>query len=257
MANKKIKLKNSTGDYLLPYTTNVPDATNSSKGLVEIEETPTAGSSKVLTSGGAKTALDGKLDATATAAKATADASGNVITTTYAQKSEVQEVKTTAEEAKSIAQGRARATAYADYNALVSALNQANPTEFKVGDNFFIQAQNVPDLWVYAVEATSSAYTYTDDETLVNALQTSGTIQVGYYTIAILESAKVDLSNFVPTSRTINGKALTTDITLTAADIGAMTSDDTAAKATADADGNNIATTYLKVTDAISFEEMD
>lgn len=136
--------------------------------------------------------------------------------------------------------------AYADYNALVSALNQANPTEFKIGDNFFIQAQNVPDLWVYAVEATSSAYTYTDDETLVNALQTSGTIQVGYYTIAILESAKVDLSNFVPTSRTINGKTLTTDITLTAADIGAMTSDDTAAKATADAGWKQYCNNLLK-----------
>lgn len=83
MANKKIKLKNGAGEYLEPYTTNVPDASTSDKGLVVLDETPTAGSLNALTSGGAKIALDAKLGKGDIASKATADADGNVITTTY------------------------------------------------------------------------------------------------------------------------------------------------------------------------------
>lgn len=59
-------------------------------------------------------------------------------------------------------------------------------------------------------------------------------------------------SNYVPNTRTVNGKALSSNISLTAADVGALASNGTAAKATADADGNNIASTYLKKTDAAS-----
>ena len=256
MANKRIKLKNATGDYLEPYTTNVPDASSSTKGLVQTETTPTANSTKVLTSGGAKTALDAKLDATGTAAKATADASGNVITTTYATKTEVQTAQSTANEAKSIAEGRVRATAYANYQAMVTALNAATATDFKVGDNIFIQAKNVPDLWIYSVESSSSTYTYTTDEALVTAIQSAGFVQIGYYKVAVLETEKVDLTNYVPASRTVNGKALSSNISLSAADVGALASTGTAAKATADADGNTISTTYLKLSDAISYEEM-
>ena len=256
MANKRIKLKNATGDYLEPYTTNVPDASSSTKGLVQTEATPTANSTKVLTSGGAKTALDAKLDATGTAAKATADASGNVITSTYATKTEVQTAQTTANEAKSIAEGRVRATAYANYQAMVTALNAASATDFKVGDNIFIQAKNVPDLWIYSVESTTSTYTYTTDEALVTAIQSAGFVQIGYYKVAVLETEKVDLTNYVPASRTVNGQALSSNISLSAADVGDLASTGTAAKATADADGNTISTTYLKLSYAISYEEM-
>ena len=42
MTTKRIKLKNADGDYLEPYTTNVPDASSSVKGLVQTETTPTA-----------------------------------------------------------------------------------------------------------------------------------------------------------------------------------------------------------------------
>ena len=256
MANKRIKLKNATGDYLEPYTTNVPDASSSTKGLVQTEATPTANSTKVLTSGGAKTALDAKLDATGTAAKATADASGNVITSTYATKTEVQTAQTTANDAKSIAEGRVRATAHTNYQAMVTALNAASATDFKVGDNIFIQAKNVPDLWIYSVESTTSTYTYTTDEALVTAIQSAGFVQIGYYKVAVLETEKVDLTNYVPATRTVNGKALSSNISLSAADVGALASTGTAAKATADADGNTISTTYLKLSDAISYEEM-
>jgi hypothetical protein len=256
MATKRIKLKNANGDYLEPYTTNVPDATESVKGLVQTEATPTENSTKVLTSGGAKTALDAKLDTTATAAKATADAEGNTITTTYALKSEVTAATTTANEAKNIAEGRTRAVAFADYQALITAINAATATDYKIGDNIFIQAQNVPDLWIYSVETTTVSYTYTSNDAFVSALQSSGSVQVGYYKIASLETGKVDLSDYVPTGRTVNNKALSANISLTYSDVGALAADGTAAKATADANGNVITTTYATKAEVITYEEM-
>ena len=255
MATKRIKLKNANGDYLEPYTTNVPDATTSAKGVVQLEDTPTASSTKALTSGGAKTALDNKLDKTATAAKATADASGNNIVDTYATKTALSEVETTANTAKSIAEGRARAVSFESYSALVTSLNAAANTDYKVGDNIFIQAKEVPDLWVYSVETTTTSYSYTTDDALISALET-GAVQVGYYKIAAMETGKVDLTGYVPTSRKINNKALTGDITLSASDVGALAANGTAAKATADASGNVITTTYATKAEIITYEEM-
>ena len=60
---------------------------------------------------------------------------------------------------------------------------------------------------------------------------------------------EIDLSGYVPTSRTVNGKALTGNITLSASDVGALASGGTAAKATADASGNNIVNTYATKTE--------
>lgn len=255
MATKRIKLKNANGDYLEPYTTNVPEATTSAKGIVQLEATPTASSTKALTSGGAKTALDNKLDKTGTAAKATADASGNNIVDTYATKTALSAVETTANTAKSIAEGRARAVSFESYSALVTALNAAANTDYKVGDNIFIQAKEVPDLWVYSVESTTSSYSYTTDDALISALE-AGAVQVGYYKIAAMETGKVDLAGYVPTTRKVNNKALSADISLTYSDVGALAANGTAAKATADASGNNIASTYATKAEIITYEEM-
>ena len=255
MATKRIKLKNANGDYLEPYTTNVPEATTSAKGIVQLEATPTASSTKALTSGGAKTALDNKLDKTGTAAKATADASGNNIVDTYATKTALSAVETTANTAKSIAEGRARAVSFESYSALVTALNAAANTDYKVGDNIFIQAKEVPDLWVYSVESTTTSYSYTTDDALISALET-GAVQIGYYKIAAMETGKVDLTGYVPTTRKVNNKALSDDISLTYSDVGALAANGTAAKATADASGNNIASTYATKAEIITYEEM-
>lgn len=256
MAIKNIKLKNAEGDYLYPYTENLPKASTTTQGVVQLDDTPTAGSTNALTSGGAKTALDNKLDASGTAVKATADANGNVISDTYATKTEVESVETLANTAKSLAEGRVRAVSFASYSELTETVNAAAKTDYKIGDVFYLQAQNIPDLWVYDVADNSSAYTYSTDEALVSAIQTDGFAQVGYFKLSALESAKVDLAGFVPTSRTINGKDLSANITLSASDVGALAAGGTAEKATSDADGNNISQTYAKLADVISFEEM-
>ena len=256
MTIKNIKLKNASGDYLYPYTENLPIATTEKAGVVILDNTPTESSTNVLSSGGAKIALDEKLDVSGTALKATADAEGNEITVTYATKSELSLIETTANKAKRLAEGRTRASSFASYADLISSLNTVSKTDYKIGDIFYIQAQSIPDLWVYSVEEASTSYTYSSDAELVNTIETYGFIQIGYFKLSALESAKVDLAGFVPVTRTVNNKSLSANIVLSAGDVGALALDGTAAKATADAEGNNISQTYAKLADVISFEEM-
>lgn len=256
MTIKNIKLKNSNGDYLYPYTENLPIATTTLKGAVQLDSLPTADSNNALTSGGAKVALDNKLDKDATAIKATSDAQGNVISSTYATKNELLVVEQLAYSAKNIAEGQVSATVLENYSILVSELNVASRDDHKIGDNFYIQAQDVPDLWICDVKEDSIEYEYISDEEFLTQIKNEGIIQIGHYELAALETEKVDLSGYVPTERTINGKSLSDNISLTPDDIGALSANATATKATADAQGNEIATTYATKSEIITFEEM-
>lgn len=93
MAKRNVKLKNRSGDYLYPYTENIPTASTSTAGKVKLDSSPTSGSNNAITSGAVYSALSGKLSTTGTAAKATADASGNNIANTYATKTELTTVQ--------------------------------------------------------------------------------------------------------------------------------------------------------------------
>ena len=88
MTNKQVKLKNKRGDYLYPYTDNIPIGSASEAGKVKVDSAPTSGSTNAISSGAVHTALAGKLGTTDTAAKATADAEGNNIASTYLKKTE-------------------------------------------------------------------------------------------------------------------------------------------------------------------------
>ncbi len=93
MTDRQVKLKNRSGDYLLPYTDNIPAASTSTAGKVKLDLSPTSGSNNAITSGAVYTALSDKLSTTGTAAKATADANGDVISTTYVTKTELTTVQ--------------------------------------------------------------------------------------------------------------------------------------------------------------------
>ena len=97
-------------------------------------------------------------------------------------------------EVNSKAEGREKAISYASISLMVTGLNAMSATELKVGDNIFIQALDVPDLWVYSVESTSSTYAYTTDAAFVSAIDANGYVQIGYYKVSKLETEKVDLS---------------------------------------------------------------
>jgi hypothetical protein len=106
-------------------------------------------------------------------------------------------VPTAINEVNSIAKGANQAVGYSNYSAMITAINAMDDDEYNVGQNIYIVTVDVPDLWVSSVESTSSTYTYVDDATVISALETNGYIQVGYYKLSMLETQKVDLTNYV------------------------------------------------------------
>ncbi len=92
-------------------------------------------------------------------------------------RSSVTTAQNTADEAKSIAQGRARAVSFDTVSAMATALNSAAKTDYKVGDNLFIKALNVPDYWISKVNNSKSG-------------------DYGYFEISPLETQSVDLSGY-------------------------------------------------------------
>lgn len=123
----------------------------------------------------------------------------------------VQDAQNTADDAYSLAQGRARAVSFDTVAAMTTALKAASSTEYKVGDNIFIKATDTPDYWISAVLTTSTG-TY------------------GYYEISPLETQKVDLSGYAKT-------ADLTDGTIT---VKRATNANNATNATNDINGNAI-----------------
>lgn len=113
---------------------------------------------------------------------------------------------------KGIIDGQEFAKDFATISALVSYLNTAPKTEFRRSFNFLIVATGVPDFWVTSVENTSIPYTYTTDDDLITAIMTAP-VQIGYYKLSILETRKIDLTDYVKDTRTIAGLNLKADIT--------------------------------------------
>jgi len=106
----------------------------------------------------------------------------------------VQNKLTTVE---SIAKGAQRAITAYNYQTLVTSLNTLSKQAFNIGQSIYIATVDVPDLWIYSNnESTSVPYTWTSDDALKAALLV-GPVQMGYYKVAMLETAKVDLTNYV------------------------------------------------------------
>ena len=99
-------------------------------------------------------------------------------------------------EIESIAKGANQCLSYESYEAMITALNAMDNTKLKKGQNIYIGTVGVPDLWIYSVEESSSSYTFTDDDTLANAVKENVAVQIGYYKVAQLETQKVDLSEY-------------------------------------------------------------
>ena len=157
------------------------------------------------------------------ATKATQDASGNVITNTYATKTELQ---------NGLA-GKSQSKTYNNYQAFVTAVNAMNNTALKVGDNVFIVTQDVPDMWVSAVNSSSATYTYTSDSAIVTALGSANGLTVGYYVFRELETEKVDLTAYQ--TKTDNGLNTTSKTVVGAINEVKGTADSALSKANANA----------------------
>lgn len=130
-----------------------------------------------------------------------------------------QEVYDSIEEARQIAEGRARSKAYDTLQDLVQQLNSTPITEFKVADNIYVYQTDVPDYWVGQVNSTLVEYTYVDDATTIEYIKSKG--QIGYYVLGILETEKVEYSanyNDLENKPTLNSKVIQGN--LTTADFG-------------------------------------
>lgn len=103
-----------------------------------------------------------------------------------------------------IAKGANQALSYGNYSTMITAFNALSDDVYNVGQNVMIITLNVPDLWISGIESSSSTYTYTTDEAFVNALNTNGYVQVGYYKLSALETQKVDLTNYYTKSEITN-----------------------------------------------------
>ena len=120
------------------------------------------------------------------AGKATNDSAGNKITDTYATKNELREGLA----------GKSTTKTYENYQAFVAAIGLLSKSDLKVGDNIYIKTLDVPDMWVTAVNETSTSYTYTNDQAIINALDTTAGLNVGYFAFSKLETEKVDLLEY-------------------------------------------------------------
>lgn len=99
-------------------------------------------------------------------------------------------------ELRKLIQAIPKATSYENISSLITVLNNANNQEFNVGHKLFIQDTNVPDYWVYSVENSNVNYSYIDDKTFIDYISENGTLQVGYYKIAVSEADKVDFTDY-------------------------------------------------------------
>lgn len=112
-------------------------------------------------------------------------------------KGNAENISDIANEALSIAKGANQALSYNDYSEMITIFNSLANDKYKIGQNLMIVTLNVPDLWISNISDTSTEYTYVNDETFVNALKETGTIQIGYYILSPLETQKVDLTEYV------------------------------------------------------------
>ena len=96
----------------------------------------------------------------------------------------------------SIIQALPTAESYATISAMISDLNVSSASAYNVGNDLYIVAKGVPDFWISSKEETSVQYTYTTDADFINAVSTNGYVQVGYYKVSMLETQKVDLTNY-------------------------------------------------------------
>lgn len=202
--------------------------------MIPKDTEPTIGSAKFVTSGVIKTALDAKVSAETGKGLSTNDY-------TTAEKSKVSNLPDNANLAFATKDELTSAVSSVyKYKGSVNTYSEL-PSGAATGDVYNVVAANgsVPAGTNYAWngsvwDALGGTVTgFVKDSTTVNGKPLTSNIT--------LTAADVSA---VPTTRTVNGKQLNNNITLSAADVGALPAGGTAVRATADANGKDIANTY-------------
>ena len=79
---------------------------------------------------------------------------------------------------------------------MIGVVNNKQATGYSVGQNIYIRTKDVPDLWVYGTMSVNKPYTYTSDSNFINELNEKTIVQVGHFMLAMLETQKVDLTEY-------------------------------------------------------------
>lgn len=95
-------------------------------------------------------------------------------------------------EVNSIAKGAQKVVSYPSYSDLVDFLVNQN-VDYNSGQSIYIEQLNVPDLWVLDYQEFQD-YTYVSDEQFLIDIQIK---QIGKYNLRELETAKVDLTDYI------------------------------------------------------------
>lgn len=98
---------------------------------------------------------------------------------------------------ESIAKGANQSLSFNNYSDMILTINNTLQEQYNVGQNLMIVTLNVPDLWISGYSEEYIPYTYVTDDYLVEELKTSGSVQMGYYYISMLETQKVNLIDYV------------------------------------------------------------
>ena len=133
------------------------------------------------------------------------DTNGNSIHDTYATKNDLSTVE-------SIAKGANQAESFDNYEEMLNTLKTHTASAYNIGQNIYIKTVDVPDLWIsgfkypYVGDSTYPEHSfYISDDRLVNDLKKYGGVQIGIYEISMLETQKVDLTEY-PTKEEVNAE---------------------------------------------------
>ena len=101
------------------------------------------------------------------------------------------------ERVEGIAKGANQSLVYTDYAEMVMYFYGLEAKAKNVGTNVLIKQLNVPDLWIYANDATAGggSSNMTNEQVLAE-LKANGTVHIGRYIFAVLETQKVDLTDY-------------------------------------------------------------
>lgn len=96
-----------------------------------------------------------------------------------------------------IAKGVSIARSYSSYKEMIKKLEDPKEYPLIKGQSILIATLDVPDLWIYDISTTFEHFEfYVDEHTFAERLREYNFVKVGYYTLAALETQKVDLEDY-------------------------------------------------------------
>lgn len=108
-------------------------------------------------------------------------------------------------ELKNLIDSKETAKTYSTIKNMIDYLNslEVPASDFRVGYNLFIEQTEVPDFWITEILTEKIEFEYIDDNIFIEEIKVRP-IQIGWYKLSLLETHKVDLTDYV-IGLTING----------------------------------------------------